>query len=182
MLVLFTLGCEDDDDPVIENPEEVITNITLTLTPSGGGGGGAPVILAFSDPDGDGGTDPTLLVSGPLAANATYSGSLTLTNASNPSAVEDITAEVRAEDEEHQAFYIVGGGANLTATYTGTPDANGDPVGLETEMTTGAASSGTLRIVLLHEPNKGASGLNIGNPDPAGGESDVDIRFDITIQ
>jgi hypothetical protein len=179
LLVLGITACDDDDDPVIENPEEVITNISLTLTPTAGGA--TPVVLAFADPDGDGGTDPVVTVSGPLAANTTYAGTLTVQNASDPNDIEDITAEIREEDEEHQIFYVVGGGLNLTASYDDS-DGEGNPLGLLTTMETGAASSGTLTLIILHEPAKDATGISIGNPSPAGGETDAEVEFDLTIQ
>ena len=169
VLILGLLSCDDDDDPIIENPEEVITDITLTLTPTGGGTGGAPITLSFSDPDGDGGNAPMTMVSGPLAANASYTGTLTVLNASDPNDVEDVTAEIRNEDEEHQIFYIVEGGLNLTPAYSNIDeDDDGNPLGVITDMTTGDPSSGSLTLIILHEPNKSAAGVSINNPDPAG--------------
>lgn len=186
LLFLAILGfaaCGDDDGPTPENSEEVITNISLTLTPTGTGTGGAPVILSFSDPDGDGGNAPTTTVSGPLAANTSYTGALVVLNASDPTDVEDVTVEIRAEDEEHQIFYLVKGGLNLTAEYTSIDeDDDGNPLGIITNMTTGDPSSGSLTVIILHEPDKEASGITIGNPDPAGGETDAEVSFDLSIQ
>ena len=174
-LLLLTTGCGDDDGPVIENEEELITDVIYTLVPDGGSSGGT-VVLTFSDRDGDGPVAPDTTISGSLLPNTTYAGTIAVVNASNPSDVEDITAEVREEDDEHQFFYQTSGGLNALFSYADQDD-NGDPVGLLTTMRTGASSAGTLTITLRHEPNKGADGVSINNPSAAGGETDVEVSF-----
>jgi hypothetical protein len=56
-------------------------------------------------------------------------------------------------------------------------DGNGNPLGVETSLTTFGAGSGTLTIVLKHEPTKPNDGLS----SSAGGSTDVEITFNITI-
>ncbi|MTB49788.1 type 1 periplasmic binding fold superfamily protein [Lewinella sp. W8] len=177
LVALVTFNACDDDDPIIENPEEVITDLTYTLTPTGGGD---VVTMTFQDRDGDGGNAPTITVSGPLAANATYTGSLELLDASDASDIEDITEEVEEEDDEHMFFFQVSS-ADLTIAY-GDSDGDGNPVGLLTDVTAGAAGFGTLTIILRHEPNKSAAGLAINTPELAGGETDIEVTFNVTIQ
>ena len=171
-LIVFLAGCDDDDDPVIENEEEVITRVVWTLTPTDATN--ATVTFSFVDTDGDGGNAPVITTSGTLAADATYDGSITFANED-----EQITPEIMEEDDEHQIFYVFGG-ANLTATY-GDSDDDGNPIGLLTTVTTGAASTGTAQVVLRHEPAKGPL-TTIGNLVGAGGETDVEVTFDVTIQ
>lgn len=171
--VLFLNSCKDDD-PVEENDEEVITTLTYTLTPTTGDA----VTLSFSDLDGDGGNDP-VITGGTLQANMTYTGALDLKNESETPA-ESITEEIEEEDLEHQFFFTVAG-ANLTVAY-GDQDANGNPLGLATTLTTGDASTGTLQVVLRHEPDKSATGVSTGDITNAGGETDIEVTFDITIQ
>ncbi len=166
-------GCEDDD-PEVPNEEEVITNATFTLTSANGD----IVLFTFLDPDGDGGTAPIITQAGNVAPNTTYNGSLALTNASDPTDIEDITAEVREEDEEHQVFYSTSTGLNMTFAYDDV-DGDGNPLGLMTNVTTGESSSGTMTVVLRHEPNKGATGIAINNPDAAGGETDIEVTFEV---
>ena len=173
---ILLLGCGDDDDPVIPNEEEVITDLVYVLNATDNSGG---VTLTFSDPDGDGAQPATIVVSDPLAPNKTYVGLLSLSNRSNPADPEDITAEIQGEDDEHQFFFVVEGGLDATVAY-GDADENGNPVGLLTELTTGAASTGSLRIILRHEPDK-AAGATIGNPAPAGGETDIEVTFPVSI-
>ena len=181
LLLLTTLlysSCGDDDAPVIENEEEVITDLVYTLVPTAGG---QTVTLTFRDPDGDGGQAPTLTVSDTLAANATYDGTIALTNASDPTDVDDITAEIRDEALDHQFFYIPGGGLDVTPAYADEDVAGGNPVGLVTTLRTAGGSSGTLRILLRHEPNKDADGITITDPADAGGETDIEVTFPVTV-
>lgn len=176
ILGLFTLvftSCEQDD-PVIENEEELITTVTYTLTAADG----TVVTGTFRDLDGEGGTAPVQNTIN-LAANTTYTGSLTLLNELETPA-ENITEEVEEEDREHQFFFEVNS-ANLAIAYA---DADGDnnPVGLLTSATTGSPSNGTLSITLRHEPNKSAMGVSDGNISNAGGETDINVVFDVVIQ
>lgn len=168
-LTLFT-SCKKED-PVIPNEEEVITTLTYTLTPVSGGD---PVILQFRDLDGDGGNAPVYTTDA-LAANTTYSGTLELLNETvNP--VDNTTDEIREESDQHQFFFLADG-PNIQVNYDDV-DANGNPVGLESTAITGAASTGTFTVILRHQPNK----PNDGTLDDAGGETDIQVTFDVTIQ
>lgn len=172
-LVFFAQSCEDDDDPIIENEEEVITRVTYTLTPDDSAN--ETVVFSFVDVDGEGGNDGVTTVTGTLAADASYSGAITFANED-----EQITPEVMEEDDEHQVFYEVFGGAAFTPVYADS-DGDGNPLGLATTVTTGGASVGSLRITLRHEPMKGAA-ATIDNPTAAGGETDVEVTFALAIQ
>lgn len=172
--VLFLNSCKDDD-PIIENDEEIITTLTYILTPTFGD----MITLSFSDLDGPGGNAP-IITGGTLQANMDYAGVLDLRNDS-ASPAESITAEVEAEKEDHQFFFLTEGGVDLTVNYTD-QDANGNPLGLATTLTTGAASSGTLKVVLRHQPDKTASGVSTGGIANAGGETDIEVTFDLEIQ
>ena len=166
-------SCSPDDE--LPEEEEVITEVIWTLTPQGGGD---VVMLTFLDADGEGGNDP-VITGGTLAANTIYDGSITLANTIE-SPAEDITAEVAAEDKEHQFFFSTTV-AGLTITYA---DADGDsnPVGLENTVTTTDAGQGTLGLVLRHEPDKNASGVSDGDITNAGGETDIEVTFDVEVQ
>lgn len=171
---LSILSCKKDD-PDIDEGEELITTLTYQLTPQNGGDA---VVLSFQDLDGDGGNAP-VVSGGTLAVNTTYTGTVKVENGSvDP--VENITEEVEAEAEEHQFFYVPSN-LNLTVDYTDT-DADDNPIGIGTTLTTGEASTGTLKVVLRHEPNKSADGVNQGNIGNAGGETDIEVDFDIVIE
>ena len=171
--VLF-VACSNDDDntPKPVNEEEIITTLTVTLTPNGGG---TPITLQTRDLDGDGPSAPVITVSSSLIAGATYNGSIVLLNETvNPP--ENITEEVEEESDEHQFFYTVSGGLDLTTEYADF-DGDGNPLGIEFTFIAGAASSGTLTFTLRHEPTKPNTGLN-----DAGGETDIAATFNLTVQ
>ena len=162
----------NDDDPTIPNEEELITTIIYTLSPVAGGD---DVVFSFKDLDGDGSGVP-VIEEGKLAANTSYTGSIEFLN-EQKTPVEDITDEVIDEGDEHQVFYIKTGTYNATFDYDD-QDINGNPLGIATTLETGTASTGTLTIILRHEPKK----PNNGTLADAGGETDVQVTFDIIIQ
>ncbi|MFT4847718.1 MAG: hypothetical protein ACI83B_000239 [Sediminicola sp.] len=170
--VLF-VSCSNDDETVAPvNEEEVLTTMTVTLTPNFGG---SPITLQTRDLDGDGPDAPVITVSGNLATGITYNGTILLLNETvNPP--ENITDEVEEEDLEHQFFYTLGSGLDATTAYSNF-DSEGNPLGTEFTLITGAASSGTLTFTLRHEPTKPNTGLG-----DAGGETDIASTFDVTIE
>ncbi|MFC6875651.1 type 1 periplasmic binding fold superfamily protein [Flavobacterium myungsuense] len=182
LVSIFTFSsCSDDDDkptPVIE--EEVITTLTAVYTPVGGG---TAITLQSRDLDGDGPNDPLISVSGKFAQGTIYNGVVTFLNETE-SPAEDKTEEIKELALEHQVFYQKTGGIN-NIIYADTPsnkDSNGNPIGLESVFTTTGAATGTIRIILKHEPNKSA--LNVANGDVAnaGGSTDIEADFDIVVE
>lgn len=164
-------------DPDIVNPEEVITTFTYTLSPTSGN---EAVVLKFYDADGDGGKAPVITVSGPLTSNGTYHGSIELANElSNP--VDNITKEVTEEGIDHQFFFAFTDGLNTKVTYTD-HDSNGNPIGLMNDLTTGKASKGTITITLRHQPDKTGKDVKTGDITNAGGETDIEVSFEIEVQ
>ncbi|MDX1478672.1 MAG: type 1 periplasmic binding fold superfamily protein [Saprospiraceae bacterium] len=173
-IACITLTACEKKDPVIPNPEELITTLTYTLV----AGGGETAQFTFFDPDGDGGIAP-VLTADTLTANTSYTGVMTLRNeAQTPP--EDIGAEVAEEAEDHQFFFEVLQ-ANATISYDDT-DSNGQPIGLSSTLVTGEPSQGTLTIVLRHEPDKSAPGVANGQIANAGGETDIEVTFDLVIR
>jgi len=168
-------GCKDDPAP--ENPEELITTVTLTLDALGVGG--EDVVFQWKDLDGDGGSAPIILQPDYLDDNRIYNGTIQFLNES-VSPAEDITDEILAEGTEHQIFYQVSPSSfPITIGYADSDekDADGKNIGTKIVLETGAGTlNGSLRIILKHAPNK--SPLQpIDNPDGAGGETDADITF-----
>jgi hypothetical protein len=142
-------------------------------------GAGTPVVFEFRDIDGDGGNAPVITVD-TLTAQTEYHVVLTLTDESATPA-EDITQEILDEDEDHQFFFTIAPTGLLLHAYDDM-DGNGLPVGLENIFTSGNAGSGTLRLTLRHQPNKSAAGVNTGDITNAGGETDIEILFPLTVQ
>ncbi len=172
----FTITSCSDDDPEVINEPEVITTMKVELTPNGGGD---KVTLLSKDADGTGSAAP-VVTGGTLVANKTYSAVITLLNELE-SPAENITEEVAEEADEHQFFYKANS-ITSTFTYAGTNDSNGNPVGINFTVATGAAGTGTYVITLKHEPNKSAAGVKDGDITNSGGETDIQVRFPITIQ
>jgi hypothetical protein len=177
-IIIFALvfsSCKPEE-PVIPNEEELITTLTYTLTPLNGG---TPTVFSFTDPDGDGGNPPIFSIQ-PLEANTTYTGQIQLESQSGGIST-DITPEIKAEAVDHQFFFVPSQGLGLSVAYADA-DTNQHPIGLATTLTTGSAGQGTLKVILRHEPGKNAPGVADGDIDLAGGETDIEVSFEVTIQ
>lgn len=168
-------SCNDNDpDPIV--PQEVITTLTVSLEQQGSVN---IVTLKSQDLDGDGPNAPVITVSGNLLANTTYTGSVVVLNETVTPA-ENVTEEVAELDEEHQFFFTPSNNI-VNVAYTDM-DGNGDPVGIQFTLTTGAAGTGNFTVTLIHEPVKSAVGVSSGDITNAGGEVDVEATFPIVVQ
>ncbi len=174
--VLSFTACEKDD-PEIPNEEELITTLKYTLTPADGG---TAVEMSFQDLDGDGGEEPAI-TNGVLASNTTYNGRLELLNEQTAPA-ESINTEILEEAVDHQFFFSPTLPGDSVKIEYDDQDTNGNPLGLNTTLTTTITGAGTLTIILRHEPNKTAEGVATGDISNAGGESDIEVTFAIEVQ
>ncbi|WP_439880637.1 hypothetical protein ACSX1A_15960 [Pontibacter sp. MBLB2868] len=161
----------DDPEPIVEE-QELITTVTINLVPEQGKG--QSVSATYSDPDGVGGNNPTVSALN-LAPGTTYLASVKLRDDS-PNGAGDLNPEVIAEGDEHELFYTVASGLNLTVSKTDL-DKNNRPLGLEATVVTGTASSGTLKITLKHQPDQKGNSSDITK-----GETDVEASFPVVIQ
>jgi hypothetical protein len=94
--------------------------------------------------------------------------------------VGDITEEVEEEAADHQFFFQTSvSGINIAYADM---DTNGNPIGLSTTLTTNETASGTITVTLRHEPNKDAAGVSAGDITNAGGETDIEITFNVEVQ
>lgn len=172
-IALLAISCNDDDVPQIINEEEVITTVEVTMTNNADPNN--VVVLRSVDSDGDGPNLPVNTITGNILANASYLGSTRFLNELE-SPVEDITLEVQDESLEHEVFYLTtASGVTIAKTDV---DTAGNPLGLRFSLQTVAAGAGTMTVVLRHEPNKPNDNTLTG----AGGETDAQVTFDITIQ
>lgn len=179
-IIILASCSNDDDNPTPVNEEEVITTVNLTFVPQGGG---TNVTLSYQDLDGDGPNAPTITVSGPFANNTTYTGTIQLLNETETPA-DNITEEVQAEDEDHQLFYSFANTSFGTISYND-QDSNGNPVGLSFTLatdTTPATLDSGLTVTLRHEPNKDGANVSNGDITNAGGETDVQVTFQVSRQ
>lgn len=169
-LLLLATAC-DKKNPEPVNEEELITTLKLAFAPQGGGNA---FTVQFQDLDGDGGNAPTRQDSILLQPNRSYAVTITLLNESDSTDVEDVTLEVKEEDDEHLFCFDASSGLNLTINRTDTDGTY--PVGLATTWTTGAAAAGTLNVTLRHQPD----GIKDGTCTP--GEPDISVTFGVAIR
>lgn len=185
-LTAFAFASCESEDPVIENEEEVITDVTLKFTELNSAGApiGTAVSFKASDPQGiELGDAPTIQTVN-LTKGKNYRMEITVFNSIEN---EDITAEILTEADEHQ-FYFLGtafvGSAPITITYD---DPNGKLIGLRTKVGVAVSpgfNNAIMRVILRHDLNKsfaGATNPNFQNYEQAGGESDLDINFPVVI-
>ncbi len=174
-LFLMTSCNNDDDAPEPGNDEEEITTLKITFQKVGAIG---TTSFTWQDLDGEGGNAPTI-DNITLEAGATYTATIQLLNENEDEDLNDeeynVTLEIEEEDDEHQFFYTLSAGLNLTHSYNDT-DGNGNPIGIANNFTTGAASSGTLRVTLKHQPGIKSSTTTIND-----GDTDIDVTFNVTI-
>lgn len=185
LILLALLGGCDPDDPEKENVEETITRIILTFSPSSGGN---DIVASATDPDGDGPQDVVFDGSINLENNLEYELALKFENTLE-TPPEDITAEIRAEGDEHLILFGWEGNLfsdpangnianNRSGIRYGDDDENGLPVGLFSSWTTAeTAAQGTFRIVLKHQPG----GLKTETSGISAGATDADITFDVQV-
>jgi hypothetical protein len=170
--VLSFTACSDNDDHDHGEHEEEITQLIYKLTNTADSAD--VVTFTFTDEDGEGGANGITNVEGKLKANATYSGALELINLEE---LEDVGAEIAEEDaENHEIFYITNvAGLKIDTTDV---DANSNPLGFDTDITTGSAGTGILTISLVHEGKK----PNDGTTTDAGGTLDIEVVFELTVE
>ena len=188
--MLALAGCGDDDEqmaPEEENAEEVITDVVLTFIPQGGG---ATVIVRAQDVDGEGPLPLQVLGDITLQSASNYDLTLELTNAENPTNIEDITAEIRTEAAEHMFFFSWTDGLFSDPTGNGNVDNRSDavnyddtdgdslPLGLSTAWSTGPSASGSFRVILKHQPD----GIKTATSGTSDGDTDVDISWQIFLR
>ena len=175
----FTACSEDDDhdhdDHGHGEHEEEITQLVYTLTNTANSAD--VVTFTFTDEDGEDGADGITDVSGNLTANATYEGKLELLNLKEG---EDVGAEIAEDDaEDHEIFYITNvAGLQFTKTDV---DANSNPLGFDTDVTSGATGTGKLTISVVHEGKKPNDGT-VTDALTGGATTDVEVTFNVTVQ
>ncbi len=169
-LVIVLLYACNPDDPKPVNEEEVITTLEVTLEPAAGG---TPVVLRFYDADGEHGSiSPEITVTGVLQKSSKYSAVIELKNETEEPAVS-ISDEVLEEAEAHLFCFDIDG--NITIAYAD-EDANGLPIGISTSWETAAAETVRVTVVLRHQP-----GTKTGDC-PGGGDTDVQVSFDVRVE
>ena len=171
-LTLIT-SCSNDDDPVIINPEELITNVTLTFTNTSN----ATDIVTMTSvaPDGQDGSFTNTVV-GSFTSGETYSLGLAITNESESPADDVLNDDIIPEADEHFFTYGVDAVSMTMSRDAGDVDGpDGNKLGVNTTWIAGAASNGSVNITLVHEPVGSDDSNNFGTV--TGGEEDFNITF-----
>ena len=183
-LFIFTACEEDEAAPEEENEVEVFTDVKLVFTPTGGG---AAVEAAAQDPDGAGVQELQVLGAINLAANTSYTLTMVIENCLE-SPCELMNEEIEEEDDEHQFFFAFTNDAFTSPAGNGNMDnasdpinyigydGNNNPVGLNTNWTTGSASTGTFTVQLQHQPD--VKTATSGSTD---GDTDFALTFNLNI-
>ena len=172
ILSILSFSCSSDDDngldgTEVENQEEEINFARVILMADNG-----DEVILTAEVDGD----EVVETEGELLPNTVYTGALELTN----EVENDTLDEVIEEADDHQFFYLIDGGLDATSSYIDM-DSQGNAFGSEFTIETGEASEGTLNVQLRHLPNKTAEGVQNGDPTNAGGETELNAVFPITI-
>jgi len=171
--IFFLSACSEDEEILPINEQKTITTLEITFLPKSGG---SPATLKWQDLDGDGGNPPEI-TGGTLLANTDYSATMLLLNETTG---ENITLDILEQNDEHQFFFEYG---SLFSNFAyEDKDGNDLPVGLQTSWTTNSARSGSFKVILQQQPNKSALGVAGGNSANAGGKTDIEVEFPITIE
>jgi hypothetical protein len=167
-------GCKKDK---VENPDveeqELITTVKLHVT----GANSFDKTFTYKVENGFGVTSPGTITRDDiaLAPNTEYNMEVHLLNEKkNPA--EDITEEVIAEKNDH--LFLFEAQTSLLTLTDGNKDNNGAPFNQTIKVKTGAAGSGSLTVILKHEP----ANKNAANAADAGGETDVEATFNVVVQ
>jgi hypothetical protein len=177
MLTILAISCKKDPVTLV-NESELITTVKLTLTDTA-----APYTtynFTWKDLDGDGGSNPTI-DSIKIPNGKVFYASLLLLDESSTD-VDTISNEIEEESANHQFFYQSTPSDVLTNFTYSSFDDDGKPLGSEFGFKSkGSFANGTLKISLVHEPNKSASGVASGDITNAGGETDVEVSFPVIV-
>ncbi|NEU67734.1 hypothetical protein [Spirosoma agri] len=176
-VMLLAGACSKDEQNVAPTDDnEAITTATLTLINKA-----TPTEVVTATIENLNTTADFSKATLTLKANTTYSGVVTLFDKTKTPTL-DATAEIKEKANEHLFVYTytatTGSPSSLTVSITdkdSNPAPGPYPIGLTSDMKTGAAGTGKLKVVLRHQPN-----AKNGTATP--GSSDLDTDFPVVIQ
>ncbi len=184
LLVIFSVAFDSckknkEGDSVPVGETEFITTLTMTFISYGGND---TAVFQYRDLDSIGG-NPPVITEDTLNGGTTYGVEIELLDESVIPPI-DVTEEIRDEAEEHQFFFTVSANLNAAIRYSGNNDSNGFPIGLVTAWD-GASTipgPGTFTVTLRHGVDKEADFVSQGNITNAGGETDIEVTFNVVVQ
>ena len=171
-IMVSVSSCKKKDVELPEVEEnELITTVRLKFTNKSNPNN--VQVFTWTDLDGQGGTNPVIdeIV---LAPNSEYNLEIDaiLNEAEKP--VGDIKEEVAEEADDH-LFVFKPAPANIMTVTITDKDSKNLPVGLMSDAVTKDAGSGTLQVILRHQP-----GNKNGTETP--GSTDLDATFNVKVQ
>lgn len=173
--ILALTSCEKETvEPTVPNEEEVITTLILDLENHNNQ---KKHRFIFQDLDGDGGNAPQITLD-TLETNTTYQANIILLNETETPA-DSISNEVLEEGDHHQ-FFFKSTDNKITVEYAD-KDEDNFPIGLKNTLKTTETGKFNLNISLKHKPIKTAAGVKDGDPTNAGGETDIEVNFEIPV-
>jgi hypothetical protein len=173
-ILSVSFSCKKEDlEPVDDN--ELITTVDLIFTDANK----KVTTFSFQDKDGDGKTPPEKFDKIVLDKNMAYTMEVHMYDETkNPKL--DITEEIESESDVHLFVFKIDPSA-LFSLKAIDKDKNGLPIGLLSSGTTqNAVGAGKFNLILKHQPPVNGKAVKTGNE--AGGSSDIDLIFDLSIK
>ncbi|MFC4213376.1 hypothetical protein ACFOWA_19445 [Pedobacter lithocola] len=171
-IVMSISACKKDKEVPEPDENELITKVSLKFTNSTNASDIATV--TWTDPDGDGGVAPTIGTLN-LKANTSYNFEVSeVLNETAAPADRNVLSEITSESFEHLWVYKPATGLNLTLVRTD-KDKNNLEIGIKGTAAAGAISSGSLQVVLRHQP-----GAKNGTEAP--GSTDFSAAIPVSIK
>ena len=163
------------EEVVPTDDNELITTVELIFTDANK----KVSTFSFQDKDGDGKTPPEKFDKIVLDKNMAYTMEVHMYDESkNPKL--DITEDIESESDVHLFVFKIDP-ASLFSLKAIDKDKNGLPIGLlSSGSTQNAVGSGKLNLILKHQPPIKGKVVKTGNE--AGGSSDIDLIFDLSIK
>lgn len=164
ILLLIFPACKDDDNSTSNDPES-ITTVRITFLPLSG-----PFLTFTMRPGGSQSEQDTIV----LPTNSSYAYMLEFLDESNSNNVRNRTQEITNKSLEHLVCSS-GTGVVEPLENLNTDDAGG-PLGTMGSFATKGSGTGTLTIVLIHQPNKSSADPCIAD------QIDIQVTFDVVVQ
>ncbi len=172
-IVMSMSACKKDKEVPEPEENELITKVSLKFTNTANASDIATV--TWSDPDGEGGTAPTIGTLNLKAnTNYTFEVSEVLNETASDPDERNVLNEITETSDEHLWVYTPTAGLNLTLVRTD-KDKNNFVIGIKGTGAAGAISTGSLQVVLRHQPG-------VKNGTDAPGSTDFSAAIPVSIK
>lgn len=170
VLALLISACQKDESPAWLYRPDPVTSVEMRFIPVNN----ADTTVVFFAEDITGEWDNLSFDTYPsLDTNATYTFVISAFGSENNSRNYSVPGTM------HQ-YFLEDSACDWSFEFEN--DVNGNPIGSLGQVFTGGPSSGTLKIIHRFEPDKFAEGVSEGDITNAGGETDFELTFNVTIE